>query len=36
MPESLRKGYLAVASFVFLSTLAVYALTVTPSIPFWD
>jgi tetratricopeptide (TPR) repeat protein len=36
MPESLRKGYLAVASFVFLSTLAVYAITVTPSIPFWD
>ena len=36
MPESLRKGYLAVASFVFLSTLAVYAMTVTPSIPFWD
>ncbi len=32
----MRKGYLAVAWFVFLSTLAVYTLTVTPSIPFWD
>src|SRR5258705_8377506 len=36
MSDSLRKGYLAVAAFVFLSTLAVYAITVTPSIPFWD
>jgi tetratricopeptide (TPR) repeat protein len=36
MTSSLRKGYLAVAAFVFLSTLAVYAITVTPSIPFWD
>ncbi len=36
MPVSLRRGYLMVAAFVFLSTLAVYALTVTPSIPFWD
>jgi len=32
----MRKGYLAVAWFVFLSTLAVYTLTVTPAIPFWD
>jgi hypothetical protein len=32
----MRKGYLAVAWFVFLSTLAVYLLTVTTSIPFWD
>jgi tetratricopeptide (TPR) repeat protein len=32
----MRKGYLAVAWFVFLSTLAVYARTVTSSIPFWD
>ena len=32
----MRKGYLAVAWFVFLSTLAVYTLTVTPSLPFWD
>ena len=32
----LRKGYLAVAWFVFLGTLAVYTLTVTTSIPFWD
>ncbi len=36
MPASLRKGYLAVAAFVFLSTLAVYTAGVTPSIPFWD
>jgi tetratricopeptide (TPR) repeat protein len=36
MPASMRKGYLAVAAFVFLSTLAVYSITVTPSIPFWD
>src|SRR5690242_18291405 len=36
MSVSLRRGYLAVAAFVFLSTLAVYAITVTPSIPFWD
>ena len=33
---ALRKGYLATAWFVFLSTLAVYTLTVTHSIPFWD
>jgi hypothetical protein len=32
----LRKGYLAAAWFVFLSTLVVYTLTVTTSIPFWD
>ena len=36
MPATLRKGYLAVAAFVFLSTLAVYTACVTPSIPFWD
>ena len=36
MPQSLRKAYLAIAAFVFLSTLAVYATGVTPSIPFWD
>ncbi len=35
MPE-MRRGYLAVAAFVFLSTLAAYTLTVTDSIPFWD
>lgn len=34
--SGMRKGYLAVAWFVFLSTLAVYTLTVTSSIPFWD
>ena len=34
--SGMRKGYLAVAWFVFLSTLAVYTLTVTTSIPFWD
>ena len=32
----MRKGYLAVAWFVFLSTLTVYLFTVTTSIPFWD
>jgi tetratricopeptide (TPR) repeat protein len=32
----MRKGYLAVAWFVFLSTLGVYFATVTTSIPFWD
>ncbi|MEP7027543.1 MAG: DUF2723 domain-containing protein [Candidatus Eisenbacteria bacterium] len=36
MSASLRKGYLAVAAFVFLSTLGVYTVGVTPSIPFWD
>ena len=34
--SGMRKGYLAVAWFVFLSTLVVYTLTVTTSIPFWD
>ena len=34
--NGLRRGYLATAWFVFLSTLAVYTLTVTTSIPFWD
>ncbi len=33
---AMRRGYLAVAWLVFLSTLAVYTLTVTTSIPFWD
>lgn len=32
----MRRGYMAVAWFVFLSTLTVYTLTVTTSIPFWD
>jgi Flp pilus assembly protein TadD len=32
----MRRGYLAAAWAVFLSTLAVYTLTVTTSIPFWD
>jgi hypothetical protein len=34
--SGLRRGYLAVAWFVFLSTLVAYTLTVTTSIPFWD
>jgi lipoprotein NlpI len=34
--SGLRKGYLAAAWFVFLSTLVAYTLTVTTSIPFWD
>ncbi|MEO6462629.1 MAG: DUF2723 domain-containing protein, partial [Candidatus Eisenbacteria bacterium] len=34
--SGLRRGYLAAAWFVFLSTLVVYTLTVTTSIPFWD
>jgi tetratricopeptide (TPR) repeat protein len=29
-------GYRAVAAAVFLTTLAVYSITLTPSCPFWD